>query len=304
MKRYVIFANPIAGRGLGRATADALAEALVARGAEVEVCFDRAADAQLAPGGVDAVVCVGGDGSLRDVIDRLLAESDRLPPVLTLPMGTANLMGLHLGLDRAGMLHPTVEAIQTAVEWLGSPVVRYVDLARVNKRLMLVMAGVGFDAEVVHEVHRQRRGPIWKANYLLPTLQAMSSFDFPVITVTDGKTGEPLFSDRGLVFIGNIAEYGAGFAVTPHAKSDDRLIDICCLPCHSAAAAAELALQAATGDLLECEGVVYARLAAAEISSSHPARVQIDGDDGGYTPVEVRVIGTAVPMIVGGGRRS
>ena len=303
MKRYVIFANPIAGRGLGKDVAETLAGLLTRRGAEAQICFEQAQVADLGAGGIDAVVSIGGDGSLRDVIERLLREAERLPPVLTLPMGTANLMGLHLGLQRAGMVHPSEEAIQTAVEWLDAPAVRYVDLARVNQKLMLVMAGVGFDAEVVHEVHRQRRGPIWKANYLLPTLQAMSSFEFPRLTVTDQQTRQVIFDERGMVFIGNIAEYGAGFSVTPHARSDDRLVDVCCLPCHSSVEAAELVLHAATGDLLECEGAVYARLKSALITTAQPARVQIDGDDGGFTPVEVKVISSSVPMIVGGGRR-
>jgi diacylglycerol kinase family enzyme len=46
-----------------------------------------------------AIVVIGGDGTLRSVVDRLLSlTTRRLPPVLCIGFGTANLMQRHLKL--------------------------------------------------------------------------------------------------------------------------------------------------------------------------------------------------------------
>jgi len=42
------------------------------------------------------------------------------------------------------------------------------DAGRANGKLFLLMVGVGYDAAVVHELARVRKGPIGYANYVLP----------------------------------------------------------------------------------------------------------------------------------------
>src|SRR5688572_17637404 len=151
---------------------------------------------------VRAVIAIGGDGTLRSVADRVSSEYravDRpMPPMLVMPLGTANLMGRHLGIawsDRR------MEAEVAAV--IRAQKVVELDAARANGALFLLMAGVGFDAHVVHELARVRTGPITMASYALPAAMSVKAYDYPPLTVSvDGVK----VADRvpGFAFVGNI----------------------------------------------------------------------------------------------------
>ena len=103
--RVLIFANPIAGRGRGKRLAAALVGRLGRDGLQVRLLTDRPDSADVGGDLVDgrtlAAVAVGGDGTLRAVAARLL-DAVNPPPLLAVPLGTANLMGQHLGLARPG----------------------------------------------------------------------------------------------------------------------------------------------------------------------------------------------------------
>src|SRR4051812_16419745 len=95
-----IFANPIAGRGKGRAIAERLAARLQRDRLEPRLIYDRAdgvLDTELSDG-ARAAIAIGGDGTVRGVARRLYQRfGANIPPLLVVPMGTANLLGRHLG---------------------------------------------------------------------------------------------------------------------------------------------------------------------------------------------------------------
>src|SRR5688572_20757636 len=154
----LIFANPIAGRGQGKSIAERVGARLQRDGFEPRLVFDRC---DLVPrdqlvANARACIAIGGDGTVRGVARRLheLYGGD-MPPLLVIPMGTANLLGRHLGTwwnDR------DVPARASATIKAGN--ILHLDAARANNELFLLMAGVGLDAKVVHELDRIRSGPI------------------------------------------------------------------------------------------------------------------------------------------------
>src|SRR5262245_9796591 len=98
--RVLIFANPIAGKGRARRLAERIRARLSLERFDVELCFakpDKMPDSVCTdPAGNLAAIVIGGDGTLRAVATRLLRPD--MPPLLVVPMGTANLMGKHLGI--------------------------------------------------------------------------------------------------------------------------------------------------------------------------------------------------------------
>jgi diacylglycerol kinase (ATP) len=302
--RVFIFANPIAGRGRGADIARRLHARLGRDGYQVQVVLERPQEFDVARmAGLAAALVIGGDGTLRAVAHRLFLDRDEgggggaplePPPLLVVPLGTANLMGRHLGLR----WHPTALPDQVAVALARGRVVR-LDTGRVNGKLFLLMAGVGFDAHVVHELDRMRRGPIQFASYLLPTMLALGAYAFPPLTVTvDGK---PVFGPAPAVaFAGNLPEYGTGFPILPYARADDGVLDVCALPCQSRGDLVRLFLKAAAGEHLRAEGVVYVkgrhvRIVAPE---GQAVPVQVDGDPAGHTPAEIDLLPIRLPFIV------
>src|SRR5207253_5452079 len=137
-------------------------------------------------------------------------------PILIVPMGTANLLGRHLGItwDDADVANQVASTLATGKTIL-------LDAARANDELFLLMAGVGMDAKVVHELDRVRRGPIDYLSYALPAALALSSYTYPALTVTvDGKVIAK--NQPAIAFIGIVKDYGTGFPTLPYAKSHHR----------------------------------------------------------------------------------
>lgn len=345
-----VFANPRAGRGRATAVAAGISRALVANGWTATVSTDHAAERVPDNGPPAACVVIGGDGTLRAVVARLFSDFGRdVPPILPVPMGTANLMGQYLGTPRpltqiaaegvwqtvssfhsrperivgrslgrrayrrarrlVGTLAPQSRssARRTAAEvvaLLNGGVARRIDVGEVNGSTFLLMAGVGFDAQVVHALdqHRGRTpGPVGLLSYALPAVSAIAGHNFPPLMVqADGKR---LWGPaRGLVMVANVPQYGTGFPIVPAASGDDGLLDVLCLPCRDRAALARLFALAATGDHTNLAGSASATATHIRITSAEreAVPVQIDGDPGGHLPVVLRVRPAAVPFVARG----
>ena len=291
IKRVAIIANPIAGQGKGRATAARVRNSLETAGIECRVIFDWLGATRDQLASVDAIVAIGGDGTLRGVAGRCLGVLDRIPPLLPVPMGTANLMGRHLGIDwQTGDLGPRiVQSVQRGQ-------ISMLDAAEVNGQIFLLMASVGIDAQIIHEMDRMRRGPINFADYVLPVAMAITNYRFQPLEVF--ADDEEIFSaSPAMALVANISEYGAGFPLAPHARPDDGLLDVLVIPVNSPVDAVQKFLHAAAGEHLLIEGVVYSRGKQIEIRSSQSAPIQIDGDSAGHTPARISVLPNRVPLI-------
>lgn len=101
--------------------------------------------------GADAVVVLGGDGTLNEAANGL-AGSDTALAVL--PGGSTNVFARILGLP-----DDPIDAVAGLLEALEKSSVAPIGLGSVDGRYFLFHCGIGFDAAVVAEV--ERRGP-WK----------------------------------------------------------------------------------------------------------------------------------------------
>ena len=289
--RVAIFANPIAGRGRGQAVARQLTRGLQSAGFAVDTITDRSADVTPALS-ASAVVTIGGDGTLRTVVEKLMATGGELPPLLPVPMGTANLMGRHLGLRWT-----PATLVATVVATLQRRQVRRLDVGLFNGQPFLLMAGVGLDAQVVHLLDAVRRGPIHYASYVLPTLATLAQYRFPPLTVAvDGRT--VLADLPAIAFVGNVAEYGIGLPILTRAVPDDGLLDVCAIPCGDLRTLTEVLLAVADGEHPLREDVVYLRGTTVRVTAAEPVPVQVDGDPAGFTPLDVTVLPARVPFLV------
>jgi YegS/Rv2252/BmrU family lipid kinase len=291
----LIFANPIAGRGMGKSIAQRVAARLKRDGFDPRLVFervDRVPREQLVEDAV-AAVAIGGDGTVRGVARHLyeLFGGD-MPPLLVIPMGTANLLGRHLG-----TWWPDREMPANASATIHGHKVLHLDAAQANAELFLLMAGVGLDAKVVHELDRIRSGPIDLTSYALPAAMAFGFYQYPPLTVT--VDGNRACTDlRGVAFVGNIKEYGTGFPILPLATPDDGLLDVCVLPCANRLEAIRQFLLAASGDHLAAEGTIYLKGKRVRIEAAEEVPVQIDGEAAGHTPLECELLPVRLPFLV------
>jgi diacylglycerol kinase (ATP) len=295
MADVFIFANPTAGRGKGTLFARKIEQALVRHGYKAHVRLARPSEIEESDlcgiSEAEAVVAIGGDGTLRAVAHRVIqcCGNKACPPLLIVPLGTANLMGKHLGIKwKPDSIGRDVAAA------LKQKRIKYLDVAmlhgdgdRISEQLLLLVVGVGIDGRVVHELARVRKGPISYASYALPTAMALSRYRFPAIEVR--VDSQRVFSGRGIVLVGNVREYGTGFSVLSKARTDDGLLDICAMPCRNMAELLKLFVLVAAGKHLGSKGVVYKLGTRVDITSEATVEVQVDGDAAGWTPVRIEM---------------
>lgn len=292
MKRVDVVYNPKSGRGRAPALAERLARVLDDRRLQTRrFTIGEFLSHPTHPGEQDCIVTLGGDGTVRAIVEGLIARNrSPLTPVAILAMGTANLLSQHLRL-------PWNET--TGLPLLADAVVaghvRTMDVATANGAPFLLMCSAGFDAQVVHEVAARRSGPITMLHYL-PALgrSALKLDPRPVRVVVDGRT---VFADEpALVVVANAAEYGAGFLIAPSAVSDDGLLDVTVFRASTHDQLLKIALHAVTGQIEEGAAVRTRGRAVQILGDGIPA--QIDGEAFGHTPVEIGLLPLQANFIV------
>lgn len=97
--------------------------------------------------GTEVVVVLGGDGTLNEAANGLAGSGCALA---ALPGGSTNVFARTIGLP-----NDPIEATGVLLDALGRGSVERVGLGSVNGRYFLFHVGLGFDAEVVHQVERR-----------------------------------------------------------------------------------------------------------------------------------------------------
>jgi diacylglycerol kinase (ATP) len=289
--RVAILVNPKSGRTDAQPRADRLADLLRTRGFQTELFTDlTVATAQAsqwhAEGRLRVLVAVGGDGTAAELVNR---TSEGLPLTL-LPAGNSNLLAgyFHLGKDP-----------ETLCRTVGEGVVARVDAGAANGRIFLLMAGCGFDADVVHRVHAGRTGHVSNRSYFRPVAEAVWSYEFPEIRVhwDEDNRGQPQLSARWM-FAFNLPCYGGGFQIAPRADGSDGLLDVVCLRSGRLWPGLGYVAAILLGQHHRLPGCTMRRARRLRITSGAPVPYQLDGDPGGWLPLEIETLPGRLALLV------
>jgi len=297
----LILVNPTAGRGSATGRVASLPALLQRRGLRVESFLDLAEVCQRAnqvhrAGALRALVGVGGDGTIAELVNR----TEPGVPICVCPAGTSNLLARCLRLP-AGP--------ETICEAIARGELLNADAASANGRVFLLMAGCGFDAHVVAEVHRRRKemtvGRFSYWSYIKPILNAIRSYQYPEIRVHWGEAaGEPCQHggnsplEARWAFALNLPLYGWGIPLAYWTDPTDGLLDVCTFRYGSLwhgfryAMAAQFRWQRRLPD---CRVAKAARL---RITAEQPVPYQLDGDPGGNLPLEIEVLPNRLTFLV------
>jgi diacylglycerol kinase family enzyme len=104
--------------------------------------------------GYDVVIALGGDGTVNEAVNGLLADgpSPDLPALAVVPTGSTNVFARALGLQ-----NNPLDATGQILEALRAGRSRTVGLGQAGSRYFTFCAGLGLDAEVVHAVEQLRQ---------------------------------------------------------------------------------------------------------------------------------------------------
>ncbi|MFE3199672.1 YegS/Rv2252/BmrU family lipid kinase [Embleya sp. NPDC055664] len=217
-REIAIFVNPTAGRGRGLKAASIAADLLRDRGLTPhQVSAPGAAEGiarlrSVVRTGVDAVVAVGGDGT---VAAALQAVAGTPTPLGVIPIGSGNDFARALGLPLGD--------VAAAARVVADRHIRPVDLGRVGERWFGTILCTGFDSRVNERANRMTwAGGRTRYNAaLLGELGALKAIDYEL--ELDGK---PFEVEATLIAVGNGRSYGGGMRMCPGADLADGLFDI------------------------------------------------------------------------------
>lgn len=229
--------------------------------------------------GFDLVACLGGDGTLNEVVNGLAGTG---VPLATIPGGGTNVFARTLGYPK-----DPIEATSVLLGKIRDGIrPRSIGLGRVNGRAFAFCAGVGFDAAVVRAVERRFR--LKKSigePFFVSTALRLFFFGYDrarpclELKLPDGIT----YAGLHLAVVGNSSPYTflgeRPFRLTPLADFD-RGLDVTALTSMATARVLRVVFRAfGSGRHIDFRYVrALHDLDAFEISSPRPMPWQVDGD--------------------------
>lgn len=238
--------------------------------------------------GACMVAACGGDGTIRDVVSGLLGSQ---VPLAIIPSGTGNALakdlGIPLDLNAACALMVNSQARRRAI-----------DLGVAGDNLFLLRLGVGLEAEITRTADRGLKDLLGPLAYITATLQAWNSAPVSHYRLIMDDT---IIEIDGLAcMIANAGSLGIpGLTISPHVRIDDGLLDVFVIRRPDLAELGALAASVA-GASEEDYTLPHWQTRAIGIEARPPHGVEADGEELGFTPLQVEVIAGAVQVIVPG----
>jgi diacylglycerol kinase family enzyme len=253
--------------------------------------------------GFDAVVALGGDGTVNEIVNGLLTEGPRpgLPALGVVPGGSTNVFARALGLP-----NEPVEATSELLTALHTDRRRDIGLGMVDDRWFTFNAGLGLDAAAVRKVEAKRaRGrKSTPGLYIRSTLHQFyfnTSRRVPALTLE--RPGEdPLTLALALVCNTSPWTYAGPRAISPcPAASFETGLDVFGLRTLGTMGTLRHVPQI-IGDRPRPRGrrvVLLHDLPELTLSCEEPLPLQVDGDDlGDRTSVRMRSVPSALSVLV------
>jgi diacylglycerol kinase family enzyme len=276
MRSCVIIAN----RGAGSFSSDRMADisrSLRNAGMEVEerFCNDFAGMTETARSisaqeSSPLVVAAGGDGTINAVLNGLAGNR---ATCAILPLGTANVLALELGLGNAAT------AVERIIAGQSRPFTAGLIRGEGRSSRFFLMAGIGLDGFIVRGVTLARKKRFGKGAYLLSALEHLSRWEGDRLRVI---TPDADFTCHSLVAC-NTARYGGPYTLARGATIFSPTLELVAVTGSSRRSHLQLAKET----LLGGTGNGIVRLTATRLRIEGVKPLQADGDDWGDSPVEI-----------------
>jgi diacylglycerol kinase (ATP) len=215
--------------------------------------------------GADRVLVWGGDGMVQRCVDVLAGTG---APIGILPAGTANLFATNLGIPRS---------FDEAVEIALHGALRVIDVGVINGERFAVMAGTGFDAEMIKEADRGLKDRLGRAAYLWTGAKAAAVSPQKMKVRVDGHKW--FDGKASCVLFGNVGQVGAGVHAFEDAKPDDGFLEIGVVVAKTRWQWSRVIALMLAGRPTHSKFVKVTRGQTVDVRLSHKAPYELDGGD-------------------------
>ncbi|MBO3746207.1 diacylglycerol kinase family lipid kinase [Streptosporangiaceae bacterium NEAU-GS5] len=162
--------------------------------------------------GADLVFVWGGDGMVQRCADAMAGSG---VPMAILPAGTANLFATNLGI-------PTDLDEAVRIGFHGRR--EKLDLGLLNGEHFAVMAGAGFEAEMIADVDGAAKQRLGRLSYVKAAIRHVGGPLVPMKIKVDGTTW--FDGQASCLLLGNVGTIAGGLEVFDDARPDDGWLDV------------------------------------------------------------------------------
>ena len=240
----------------------------------------------------DLIIASGGDGTVSAVAE---AAINTEIPLGIIPRGTANAFGAALGIG------PTITPIRSACEIILALNTRLVDAARCGDRPMVLLAGIGYEAETVEKADREAKSRWGALAYIMAGWQQLEEQQlFDVEIDIDGTIKQ---FQAGAITIANAAPPTSILAQgMGEASFNDGLLEVIILTSSSKRQTVATMISMLGAAILKTpsqrEDVIGLRARRVKVTTNPPQKVVIDGEIIGPTStLEIECIPGALKVL-------
>ncbi len=297
MTTCLVIRNPASRRSLDEGRLDAALAVARSAGWNVTVAATErethateiARDA--AARGVDVIVVNGGDGTINETINGMAGTATALA---TMRGGTANVW--------AGEIHMDGDPVK-AMRQIVHGERRRIDLGRADGRCFLLMAGIGFDGEIVPRVSAQMKRRFGPISYVAAGVRAMFRARGRVASVRIDGHGTQGETELFWMLVANTRSYGGIADIMFRAEADDGLFDVGLMHRGGARRLITDGVRVLLKRHERSPNIDYVKARLVEIDTPG-LPVQLDGELWGVTPMRFEVWPRALTVIVPAGLRT
>ncbi|MEL6778486.1 MAG: YegS/Rv2252/BmrU family lipid kinase [Cyanobacteria bacterium J06597_16] len=289
---YLIF-NPVSGQGNAALELSLIREIFEphTKLTVIETTPDCSAEAlakQAIAQGADCIIASGGDGTVSTVAGALVNQDISLGII---PRGTAN--AIAVSFDISNNITDACETILTGIP-------RKIDTATCNGKTLLLLAGIGLEADVIEQANRQLKNKIGTAAYILSAFQQVqeltqfeATLEMPDKIITVEASG---------ITIANTAPATSVLAQgTSEVVPYDGLLDVTIFSPEGTggaiAASYNLFQSALNKRSSKREDIGYFKCSSITINTTPEQNVVLDGELCGSTPVTINCIPQGLTLI-------
>jgi len=217
MIKIRIIINPISGIGRQKKAERAIKNLLNKNLFDSEIMYSQRKGnltllaKEAAENNYDAVVVVGGDGSINEAAQGLIGTRTALGII---PIGSGNGLARHLKIPLS---------VELAVERINRYKTKYIDTAILNDYVFVSIAGIGFDAHIASQFRFAKKRGLW--NYIKISVGEYFRFESKEYHLyLDDKAFK---TDAFMIVFANANQFGNNMVISPEARIDDGFLDVC-----------------------------------------------------------------------------
>ena len=238
----------------------------------------------------DIIIASGGDGTVSAVAGVLVNTGI---PLGIIPRGTANAFCMALGI-------PSIAPIRSACDVILAGKTRVIDVGRCNERTMILLAGVGYEAETIERADRETKNRWGVLAYMMAgwrQLNEQQLFDIEIEIDGVAKTFQ-----AGAITIANAAPptsflaQGLGKVIM-----NDGLLEVMIITSKNRLQAVNAGVRMFGSAIFQTptqhEDTIALRTKRVKVSADPPQKVVLDGEIIGTTPIEVDCIPNGLTVL-------